>query len=357
MSEFHDCTTRRAGEMTIVSGSGQAVQTPSGRDLSLTTADPRIHGPVAEPLVLERRGAFFVNHGHGTRYGGGTITVDQMYVEYEIPLAAGRRTRPVVLLPGGCHTIAAYDETPDGREGWRTWFLRQGFPVYLAEWVGRGASGFDPSRIHQAREERDPDLLPRFLHLSHEEMWPIFRFGPEPGVAYPGLRFPIAAVEHYYAQLLPNTEGVLEEPELATTDGLIALLERIGPAVVIGHSRAGNAMLPAVIRRPELFAALVELEPIGCPYGEEDLPALVRVPFLSVFGDYLEGTIWQPFADECRALVARLEAAGGTARHIALAELGIVGNSHMLFMEDNAAEIAALVLDWLDRQGSAPRAT
>jgi pimeloyl-ACP methyl ester carboxylesterase len=258
-----------------------------------------------------------------------------------------------VLLPGGCHTVAAYDETPDGREGWRTWFLRQGFSVFLAEWVGRGASGFDPSRIHRARHERDPDLLPAFLHLSHEEIWTAFRFGPKPGVAHPGLRFPLHALEHYYAQLLPNTEAVLAEPELATTDALVALLERIGPAVVVGHSRAGNAMLPAAARRPELFAALVELEPIGCPWGEADLTALAQVPFLSVYGDYLEGTMWQGFADECRDLVARLRAAGGTARHVLLPESGISGNSHMLFMEDNGAEIADLVLRWLDRHGCA----
>ena len=145
----------------------------------------RSRRPIEKPLVLERRGAFFVNYRHGTRYGGGTITVGQMYVEYEVPADARRRDRPVVLLPGGCHTGATYDETPDGREGWRTHFLRHGFPVYLVEWVGRGASGFDPSAIHQAREERNPDLLPRFLHLSHEEVWTAFRFGPEPGVRVP----------------------------------------------------------------------------------------------------------------------------------------------------------------------------
>ena len=309
------------------------------------------------PVVLARRGAFFVNQRHAGRHGGGTITIGQMYVEYEIPADAGLRTCPLVLLPGGCHTGATYDETPDGREGWRTYFLRQGFPVYLAEWVGRGRSGFDPSRIHQARDEGRPDLLPRFLHLSHEEVWTAFRFGPSPGVPFPDLRFPLAAVDHYYAQLLPNTEGLLEQPELATADGLLALLDRIGTSVVIGHSRAGEALLPAAIRRPDLFAALIVLEPTGCrcPHGDADLPALAQVPFLSVFGDYLTGTMWQPYAEECRLVVEKLRAAGGSARHIALAELGITGNSHMLMMDDNSLELADLLVRWLDEQSCCSR--
>jgi pimeloyl-ACP methyl ester carboxylesterase len=177
-------------------------------------------------------------------------------------------------------------------------------------------------------------------------------------VPYAGLRFPLHAVDHYYAQLLPNTEAVLDEPEQATTEALIALLERVGPAVVIGHSRAGNVMLPAAVRRPELFAALVELEPIGCRtwYRDEDLPSLARVPFLSVFGDYLERTFWQPFADECRELAEQLAGAGGIAQHVALADIGITGNSHMLMMEDNSLEIADLLVRWLDRHGCCPRA-
>lgn len=313
--------------------------------------------PHAAQLVLERRGMFFVGQRRAVRHGGGTISVGQMYVEYEIPPAEGRRRSPLVLLPGGCHTVAAYDETPDGREGWRTWFLRQGFAVYLAEWVGRGASGFDPSRIHQAAEERRPELLPRFLHLSHEEVWTAFRFGPSPGVAHPGLQFPVEALEQYHAQLLPNTEAVLEAPESATVEALLALLGRIGPAVVVGHSRAGNVLLPAALRCPELFAALVELEPIGCRgwYADGDLPRLAGMPFLSVFGDYVEGTMWQPYAEECRELADKLAVTGGSGRHVMLPDEGITGNSHMLMMDRNSDRVAELLLAWLEAQGCCPR--
>ena len=302
------------------------------------------------PIVLERRGVFFVDGRHAPRHPSGTCTVGQMHVAYEIPWHDRRRDVPIVLLPGGCHSGAAYDETPDGREGWRTLFLRAGFPVYSVEWVGRGPSGFDPSAIHHAKDTGDLDEIPIFLHLSHEFAWTAFRFGPEPGVAYPGLRFPLHALDHYLAQLLPNTEMLLDEPDLATADALLALLERIGPAIVVGHSRAGRATLPAAIRRPDRFAALVSLDTVACrdDVADADVPALARVPFLSIFGDYLDGTGWRAAADEHRELVARLADAGGTARHVELPEVGVRGNSHMLMMEDNSAELAAMLVGWFE---------
>jgi hypothetical protein len=301
-----------------------------------------------QPLVLAKRGVFFVNYRHGPLFPSGTVTVDQMYVEYEIP-AARAPGPPLVLLPGGCHTSAAYDETPDGREGWRSYFLRRGYALYLAEWAGRGPSGFNPSPIHQAAASGSASSLPHLLFLSHASVWTMFRFGPSFGVPHPGLQFPIEAVEHYYAQLIPNTESLLDRPDLATADALIALLERIGRAVVVGHSRASDAILPALIRRPELFAGFVALEPVGCRerYREEDTAALAKVPLLTLFGDYLEGTMWLEFAEEWRELSERLGAAGGDARHVALAGSGIRGNSHMLMMDRNSGEIADLILEWV----------
>ena len=100
---------------------------------------------------------------------------------------------------------------------------------------------------------------------------------------------------------------------------------------------------------PELFAGFVALEPVGCRerYREEDTAALARVPLLTLFGDYLEGTMWLEFAEEWRELSERLGAAGGDARHVALAGSGIRGNSHMLMMDRNSGEVADLILEWV----------
>src|SRR5918912_2901869 len=115
----------------------------------------------AGPLVLEREGSFFVNGKTiETKYPGaslvtgpadpGHITVNQMYVQYRVP--PGANGIPIVMVHGSNHTGATYETTPDGREGWGTYFVRRGFPVYIVDHSGRGRSGFDPTAINQVRD-------------------------------------------------------------------------------------------------------------------------------------------------------------------------------------------------------------
>ena len=98
-------------------------------------------------------------------------------------------------------------------------------------------------------------------------------------------------------------------------------------------------------------AVTILLTVSGCPMKDtltkDTTAALAKVPLLTLFGDYLEGTMWLEFAEEWRALSERLDAAGGDARHVALAGSGIRGNSHMLMMDRNSSEIADLILEWV----------
>ena len=98
-------------------------------------------------LELEDEGGFFVNARKvQSAYPGaslatgpaapGSITINQMYVHYRIP--AGPKGVPLVLVHGSNHTGMTYETTPDGREGWATWFVRQGHPVYVVDHSGRG---------------------------------------------------------------------------------------------------------------------------------------------------------------------------------------------------------------------------
>jgi hypothetical protein len=92
---------------------------------------------------------------------------------------------------------------------------------------------------------------------------------------------------------------------------------------------------------------MVTIEPVGCPV--EPTVNQVSVPTLSMFGDNL---FVRPQIivrrDECREMVAAINAAGTAARHVDLPNEGIFGNSHILMSDLNSDELAELILDWLE---------
>src|SRR5262249_1358905 len=141
----------------------------------LLTGGSAMAGSLGGPLGVQDEGGFFVNGQPppathpGTPVGGpppprprtrhpqngqnripqpGTITVSQMYVQYRIPKTVSGPA--IVMVHGSGHTGATYETTPDGREGWATYFARKGFPVYVVDHSGRGRSGFNPTAINRA---------------------------------------------------------------------------------------------------------------------------------------------------------------------------------------------------------------
>src|SRR5688572_10903607 len=103
-------------------------------------------GPSGGRLVLEDEGSFFVNgQSYRSEHPGaslntgaappGNITIKQMYVQYRVP--AEKSGPAIVMVHGSQHTGKTYETTPDGREGWATWFVRRGHPVYVVDQAGR----------------------------------------------------------------------------------------------------------------------------------------------------------------------------------------------------------------------------
>jgi len=129
----------------------------------------------------------------------GSITINQMYVHYRIP--AGPKGVPLVLVHGSNHTGMTYETTPDGREGWATWFVRQGYPVYVVDHSGRGRSGFNPTPINAVRDGgADPKSVPTLFIGTLERAWSNFRFGPEYPKPFSNLQFPLEALDQYLMQ-------------------------------------------------------------------------------------------------------------------------------------------------------------
>src|ERR1700746_274192 len=124
-------------------------------------------GSLGGPLELQDEGVFFVNgQAAATAFPDsppngaappGQIMIDQMYVQYRIPKNVSAPA--IVMVHGSGHTGVTYETTPDGREGWATYFARKNFPVYVVDHSGRGRSGFDPTLLNRARDDSNAHLL------------------------------------------------------------------------------------------------------------------------------------------------------------------------------------------------------
>ena len=121
-----------------------------------------------EPLVLKEQGSFFVGGrqvfsdaagwdliGLLSQFGSGDVTIDQMYVQFQVP-GHSRKHVPIVFVHGCCLSSKTWETTPDGRMGWYEYFTRQGFPTYLAEQSGRARSGFNATIYNEVKEGLKP---------------------------------------------------------------------------------------------------------------------------------------------------------------------------------------------------------
>ena len=329
--------------------------------VSILTTGTTMAASIGGKLELEDYGSFFVN-GRSIKTnhpgaslvtgpaGAGSITVNQMYVQYRVP--AGRKNVPVVMVHGSGHTGMTYETTPDGREGWATYFLRKSFPVYVVDHAGRGRSGFNPTPVNAVGEKAaEPGAMPTLFLGTIERSWPNFRFGPKYPEAFSNVQFPMEAMDQYLAQLVPNAETTLEGGGRNTVNALVALLDKIGPAVVMVHSQSGVYGLDVVRQRPNLVKAFVSVEG-GCEtVNAKDIASpFVKVPMISVWGDNSKGA-WGVNGDKrregCVQAVNLINQGGGKATFMLLPENGIAGNSHMMMMDKNNLQVADVIQKWI----------
>jgi pimeloyl-ACP methyl ester carboxylesterase len=350
------------------------------------------------PLVIAKQGYFFVG-GKLEPSLEGTPPVGHMYVEYQIP-AQLQHPDPVVMIHGGSQTGTNFTGTPDGRDGWAQYFLRRGYAVYVVDQVARG-------RAAQWQQAQGPvsaanlkRVLQRFVAPEREKLWPqAERHTQWPGAGQPG----DATFEQFYMSQFPSLIDYPKQQEINSAAG-VALLDRIGPAVLLTHSQSGAFNWPIADRRPDLVKAIVAVEPNGPPVHEvqfkgapewfadaprvklsglgdvpltydpslkageqlafvrQDEPErsdlarcwsqaeparkLVRLANIPVLVVMAEASYHAAY-DHCT--VNYLRQAGVKTEFVRLAEAGIAGNGHMMMLEKNSDAIAALMADWLDK--------
>ena len=320
-------------------------------------------GSLGGPLRLADEGSFFVGgRSVETRFAGvspagpvppGRISVDQMYVQYRIP-EANTGKLPIVLVHGGGLTGASYETTPDGREGWATYLVRKGHPVYVVDTPGRGRAGFNASAVNQAKAEADGrNLPPSMLMVTSELAWTLFRFGPSFGTAFPDSQYPVEAATAFQAQGVPFAEVTLEGGAMQTAPrALAALLDRIGPSIVVVHSLAGPFADALVALRPKLVRGVVNIEGAQSVMPTDaQIAAYGGIPVLELFGDHLDAPVFTagPRLAARKAVVERINRQpGGKAKVVLLPEVGLRGNSHMMMQDRNNLAVADYILEWVD---------
>ncbi len=351
------------------------------------------------PLSIAKQGHFFVG-GKYVDSKDGQVLAGQSYVEYYIPT---NRTHPwpIVFIEGCCPSGAAYMSTPDGRDGWGQYFLSKGYAVYIMDQVGRGRSPqIDP--VYGAGRPRPPKgIESEFVAVEKYNMFPQAKLHTQwPGPGTVG----DPVFDQFMAAMFPNMgDGALRET--INRDATIALLDKIGPAIIAPHSQSAAPVWLAADARPQLVKALLMVEAgtssfydvklVGAPDwfkdGELSKPfGLTRAPLTydpPVKGVEDFGLVRQEKADSpdvarcwlqkepakklvnfknipvlqmsaeasfgaptahCNALF--LKSTGVPLDFIRLADIGIRGNGHFVMLEKNNLEIAGVIADWLNKR-------
>src|SRR5579864_8928218 len=350
-----------------------------------------------EALSIAREGYLFAG-GKYSNGGNGQAMSGQLYADFQIPTKLAHPW-PIVMIHGGSQSGTNFTGTPDGREGWAQFFLRGGYAVYVVDQPGRGRAAYEADLYGPATQVNLENTQRRFVAPERYRLWPqahLHTQWTEQGA--PG----DPVFDQFYASQVPSIQNFTLQQEL-NRDAILALLEKIGPAILLTHSQSGAFGWPVADARPDLVKAIIAVEPNGppfyqventgppdwfkqgnlaLPYGitavplsyappikdaselkmvqqeKADAPDLVRcyaqaeparqlpnlqkMPILVLTA---EASYHAPY-DHCT--VSYLSQAGVKPTYIRLADIGISGNSHVMMLEKNNKEIAAVIAKWLD---------
>lgn len=351
----------------VIGGAGSLPPGITAMAATATTAAPEAR---AKPLTIQAQGSFAVGGSViqspgifdplNPASGGQTLHGDHASVFYQIPVNA--RKLPLVMWHGFGQFSRTWGTTPDGREGFQTIFLRRKFATYLIDQPRRGSAGRGTvgSTVSTVADEQ------RWFNTFRVGVWPEY---------FPGVQFSRSpeALDQYFRQMTPDTGPIDVQ---VNCDAVSALLDKIGPGILVTHSHSGGMGWLAAMRSARI-RAIVSYEPgSGFVFPEGEVPAaipssagaleavtvapaefekLTKIPIIIYYGDFIPTeAVANPGQDGWRArlAMARLWAAtinrhGGDATVVHLPERGIHGNTHFPFSDLNNRQIADLMSQFL----------
>src|SRR6201987_632814 len=232
----------------FVTNSTQAAEAPAGPV------------PAYDQSATARRGFFYIGGGY-VGEPGKQLMHEQMYVEVLTP----RRPRsryPLVLIHGAAQTATNWMGSPDGRPGWADYFVGQGYAVYMVDQPARGRSPWLPEVDGKLATFTAEQIEARFTAPQ------TFNLGPQAKMhsQWPGTgRIGDPAFDAFYATQVPYLADNAQTQRL-NQHAAAALLDRIGPAIILTHSQSGPFGWLIADARPKLVKAVVAVEPAGPPF-------------------------------------------------------------------------------------------
>ncbi|KAJ3760477.1 Alpha/Beta hydrolase protein [Lentinula raphanica] len=347
--------------------------------------------------TLHRRNYFYVGEQYvdepGT-HNGTEIAFGQIYVEHLVP-ATVTQTLPILMIHGHGMTGTNFLNTPDGRLGWADYFMSQGFEIYIVDQPSRGRSAWQMGIDGNESAYDATTISSHFTAVEKFNLWPQASLHTQwPGSGIAG----DAIFDNFYASTVPSLNSD-EESSVKVKRAVGKLLDDIGPVILLTHSQSGQYGWILGDFRPSLVKTIIALEPIGPPFinavfppltparpfGVTEIPVTYSPPISSaselktevvpsLTNASLGTTCFQQAAparqmvnlkdiptlvvtsessyhavyDSCT--VGYLAQAGVPVTHVQLADVGIKGNAHMMFMEKNGLEIAEkVVLEWINK--------
>ena len=325
----------------------------------------------------------------------------QMYVEYQIP-ARVRHPFPIVLVHGGGGQGLDWMGTPDGRRGWATMLLEEGYKVYVVDRPGHGRSPYHPDLHGGWPGAQTLESISNLFTPQRANLPPGGRgFGNSPNaklhnqwpgtgaVGTPELTQLVASQGGSFG----NGMGLIKDSQVSVWQKNGAeMLDKIGPAVIMTHSAGGPFGFYVLEARPKLVKGIVVVEgaqgsavfgpnrwglinlPVELDPPVSD-PSQVKMKQIQPGAADLKLGIqpyniqeepahklknWRncaiciytseaSFITPNPGAVAFLKQAGVHAEEIRLADIGIHGNGHLMMGERNNRETLKPILSWLDK--------
>ena len=339
------------------------------------------------------QGYFFVG-GRYVETEKGPLMERQMYVEYQKPTRVKQRY-PIVMIHGAAQTGSNFTGTPDGRKGWAEFFVERGYVVYIVDQPARGRSPYNDALGPNVRFPSS-QIEQRFTAHEKFNLWPQAKLhtqwpgdGPGKGQRGDPIFDQFYASQVQYLGSNPMTQQLIR-------DAASALLDKIGPAIIMTHSQSGAFGWAIADARPKLVKGIVAAEPSGPPFrnavfseeparlwGMTDiaitydppvtdpkqiavveqaaadgpnltkcmmqkeparrLPTLAGIPILILAAE----SSYHAAYDHCTSKY--LTQAGVQNTFVRLETVGLRGNGHMLMIEKNNLEIADFIDQWMTK--------